>query len=259
VYELCLCALACFFTFLLGIRIFPTTSLVVSASAIGFPERFVPYITQLIDVSNGTITALVAHSAADWRNIPPTLYSCSSTADFYITNNNASSSSYQTFYTVSKNQTPVIFGITLITLFELNCVRQNSNSIQIDEVMLNSNKCFMKKLDCRTCAVDRRAVLQWYNDLYQIFQARLVDNPLGNLISGRRPWAKLIRSASLQRVFDAAIAKLLCRLVSRCFYNYFDLCLFLRQRWTEANVLYFDKTVARWRHGNVFNCYVRYL
>jgi len=42
-------------------------------------------------------------------------------------------------------------------------------------------------------------------------------NPLWNLNSGRRPWAKLIRSASLQRVFDAAISKLLCRLVSRCF------------------------------------------
>jgi len=43
-------------------------------------------------------------------------------------------------------------------------------------------------------------------------------NPLGNLDSGRSPWAKLIRSASLQRIFDAAIAKLLWRLVSRCFY-----------------------------------------
>jgi len=47
----------------------------------------------------------------------------------------------------------------------------------------------------------------------------LLNNPLGNLNSGRRPWAKLTRSASLQHVFDAAIAKLLCRLVSRCFYK----------------------------------------
>jgi len=35
---------------------------------------------------------------------------------------------------------------------------------------------------------------------------------------------KLIRSASLQRVFDAAIAKLLCRLVSRCFYKSICVC-----------------------------------
>jgi len=49
-------------------------------------------------------------------------------------------------------------------------------------------------------------------------------NPLGNLNSGRRPWTKLIRNASLQRVFDAAIAKLLWRLVCRCFYM--AICVF---------------------------------
>jgi len=47
---------------------------------------------------------------------------------------------------------------------------------------------------------------------------QVLYNPLGNLNSGRRPWAKLIGNASLQRVFDAAIAKLHWRLVSRCFY-----------------------------------------
>jgi len=62
-----------------------------------------------------------------------------------------------------------------------------------------------------------------------------IYNPLGNLNSGRRPWAKLIRSASLQRVFDAAIAKLLWRLVSRCFYM--SICFFLRQHWTEPYAL----------------------
>jgi len=51
-------------------------------------------------------------------------------------------------------------------------------------------------------------------------------NPLGNLNSGRRPWAKPIRSASLQRVLDAAIAKLLCRLVSRCFYMSICVCFY---------------------------------
>jgi len=49
-------------------------------------------------------------------------------------------------------------------------------------------------------------------------------NPLGNLNSGRSPWAKLIRSASLQLVFDAAISKLFWRLVSRCFYM--SICIF---------------------------------
>jgi len=44
------------------------------------------------------------------------------------------------------------------------------------------------------------------------------------LNSGRRPWSKLIRSASLQRVFDVAIAKLLWRLVCRCFYM--SICVF---------------------------------
>jgi len=44
-------------------------------------------------------------------------------------------------------------------------------------------------------------------------------NPLGNLNSGRSgPWAKLIRSASLQLVFNVAISKLLWRLVTHCFY-----------------------------------------
>jgi len=51
-----------------------------------------------------------------------------------------------------------------------------------------------------------------------------IYNPLGNLNSGRRQWAKLIRSASVKRVFDAAIAKLLWRLVSRCFYM--SICVF---------------------------------
>jgi len=51
-------------------------------------------------------------------------------------------------------------------------------------------------------------------------------NPLGNLNSGRRPSAKLIRSASLQRVFDAAIAKLLFRLVCRCFYKSICVCFY---------------------------------
>jgi len=57
-------------------------------------------------------------------------------------------------------------------------------------------------------------------------------NPLGNLNSGRSgPWTKLIRSASLQLVFDAAISKLLWRLVSRCFYT--SICIFstIRLKW----------------------------
>jgi len=37
---------------------------------------------------------------------------------------------------------------------------------------------------------------------------------------------KLIRSASLQCVFDAAIDKLLCRLVSRCFYKSISVCFY---------------------------------
>jgi len=57
-------------------------------------------------------------------------------------------------------------------------------------------------------------------------------NPLGNLNSGRSgPWAKFIRSASLQLVFDAAISKLLWHLVSRCFYM--SICVFstIRLNW----------------------------
>jgi len=57
-------------------------------------------------------------------------------------------------------------------------------------------------------------------------------NPLGNLNSGcSGPWAKLIKSASLQLVFDAAIPKLLWRLVSRCFYM--SICVFstIRLKW----------------------------
>jgi len=46
---------------------------------------------------------------------------------------------------------------------------------------------------------------------FTAFKCRHRHKPLGNLNSGRRQWAKLIRSASLQRVFDAAIAKLLWR------------------------------------------------
>jgi len=49
-------------------------------------------------------------------------------------------------------------------------------------------------------------------------------NPLGNLNSRRSRRAKLIRSTSLQLVFDAAISKLLWRLVSRCFYM--SICVF---------------------------------
>jgi len=60
----------------------------------------------------------------------------------------------------------------------------------------------------------------WRNKLFSAY------NPLGNLNSGRRPWAKLIRNASLQRVFDAAIAKLLWRLVSRCFYESICVCFY---------------------------------
>jgi len=53
-----------------------------------------------------------------------------------------------------------------------------------------------------------------------ILQYHFLSNPLGNLNSGRSgPWLKLIRSASLQLVFDAAISKLLWRLVSLCFYK----------------------------------------
>jgi len=57
------------------------------------------------------------------------------------------------------------------------------------------------------------------------------DNPLGKINSGHSPWAKLIRSASLQLVFDAAISKLLWRLVSRCFYM--PICVFstIRLKW----------------------------
>jgi len=56
-------------------------------------------------------------------------------------------------------------------------------------------------------------------------------NPLGNVNSGRSPRAKLIRSASLQLVFNAAISKLLWRLVSRCFYM--SICVFstIRLKW----------------------------
>jgi len=94
---------------------------------------------------------------------------------------------------------------------------------------------------------------------YSIFST--VDstcNPLGNLNSGRRPWAKLIRSASLQRVFDAAIAKLLCHLVSRCFNKSICVCFYdsvklSRMRYNSTKRL---STVARWRHGKVHR-YVR--
>jgi len=86
-------------------------------------------------------------------------------------------------------------------------------------------------------------------------------NPLGNLNSGRRPWAKLIISASLQRVFDAAIAKLLCLLVSRCFYKAICVCFYdnvelrLMRCISKKRLL----TVTRWRHRKVFNCYVCFL
>jgi len=65
------------------------------------------------------------------------------------------------------------------------------------------------------------------------------NNPFGNLNSGRRPWAKLIRSASLQCIFDAAIAKLLWRLVSRCFHM--SICVF-----------FYDNVELRWMGPNVY-------
>jgi len=51
-------------------------------------------------------------------------------------------------------------------------------------------------------------------------------NPLGNLNSGHNPESKAHKSAPLQLVFDAAIAKLLCRLVSRCFYKSICVCFY---------------------------------
>jgi len=72
-----------------------------------------------------------------------------------------------------------------------------------------------------------------------------INKLLGNLNSGRSsPWAKLIRSASLQLVFVAAISKLLQRLVSRCFYM--SIC-----------VLFYDKvevTRTIWMHSLEISC-----
>jgi len=77
-------------------------------------------------------------------------------------------------------------------------------------------------------------------------------NQLGNLNSGRRPWAKLIRSASLQRVFDAASAKLLCRLVCRCFCM--SICV-----WTTLNggeCVVFRQNRRQMATRKCLNCYV---
>jgi len=75
-------------------------------------------------------------------------------------------------------------------------------------------------------------------------------NPLGNLNSGRRPWAKLIRSASLQRVFDAAIAKWLWRLVSRCFY--ITICVFstITLNWGEWHKTFIDSRHSQMATGD---------
>jgi len=101
-------------------------------------------------------------------------------------------------------------------------------------------------------ALHRRPLVWTMKSLYYY-------NPLGNLNSGLRPWAKLIRSASLQRVFDAAIAKLLCRLV--CFYQSICVCFYdnVELRLMRCISKKRLSTVARWRHGKVFNCYVRCL
>jgi len=86
-------------------------------------------------------------------------------------------------------------------------------------------------------------------------------NPLGNLNSGRSPGAKLVRSASLQLVFDAAITKLLWRLVSRCFYMAIRVFVYDKVEVTRTirmrcNVTKSLSTVIRWRYGNCFKYYV---
>jgi len=85
-----------------------------------------------------------------------------------------------------------------------------------------------------------------------------INNPLGNLNSGPSGlWAKLIRSASLQLVFDAAISKLLWRLVSRCFYM--SICVFytIRLKWlVQFECVVMWQTFIDSRQGNVFKYYV---